>query len=54
MIDGVKIFIDDDTNVLCIPDKDRNFVHLNVESSSEKKSRKIMKEFRAKVESYVE
>ena len=54
LIDGVKIFIDDDTNVLCIPDKDRNFVHLNVESSSEKKSRKIMKEFRAKVESYVE
>ncbi len=54
LIDGVKIFIDDDTNVLCIPDKDRNFVHLNVESASEKKSRKIMKEFKAKVESYVE
>lgn len=54
LIDGVKIFIDKDTNVLCIPDKDRNFVHLNVESSTENKSRKLMKEFKAKVESYVD
>ena len=54
LIDGVKVFLDKYTNVLCIPDKDRNLVHLNVESSSEKISKKLMKEFKAKVESYVE
>ena len=54
LIDGVKVFIDKYTNVLCIPDKDRNLVHLNVESSSEKISKKLMKEFKAKVESYVD
>jgi len=54
LIDGVKVFLDKYTNVLCIPDKDRNLVHLNVESSSEKISKKLMKEFKAKVESYVD
>jgi len=54
LIDGVKVFLDKYTNVLCIPDKDRNLVHLNVESSSEKLSKKLMKEFKAKVESYVD
>jgi len=54
LIDGVKVFFDKYTNVLCIPDKDRNLVHLNVESSSLKTSKKLMKEFKAKVESYVE
>lgn len=52
LIDGVKIFIDNDTTVLCIPDKDRNIVHLNVESSSEKKSKKLLKEFIPKIEGY--
>ena len=54
LIDGVKVFFDKYTNVLCIPDKDRNLVHLNVESSSLKTSKKLMKEFKAKVESYVD
>ncbi|MBK8549841.1 MAG: hypothetical protein IPL53_01795 [Ignavibacteria bacterium] len=53
LIDGVKIFIDKDSSVLCIPDKDRNFVHVNVESPSERKSKKLLKEFKALVESYV-
>ncbi len=53
LIDGVKIFIDPDSTVLCIPDKDRNFVNLNVESVSEKKSKKLMKEFKELVESYI-
>lgn len=52
LIDGVKIFIDDKTTVLCIPDKDRNFVHLNVESTSEQRSKKLLKEFKKKIESY--
>lgn len=53
LIDGVKIFIDNNSTVLCIPDKDRNLVHLNVESVSEKKSKMLMKEFKPKVESYI-
>lgn len=52
LIDGVKININNST-VLCIPDKDRNIVHLNVESNSEKKSKILMKEFKPVVESYV-
>ncbi|MEO8664823.1 MAG: hypothetical protein ABI462_04945, partial [Ignavibacteria bacterium] len=53
LIDGVKIFIDDDATVLCIPDKDRNLVHLNIESPSELKSKKLLKEFKKKIESYL-
>jgi mannose-1-phosphate guanylyltransferase / phosphomannomutase len=53
LIDGVKIFIDGDSTVLCIPDKDRNLVHLNVESVSEKKSRMLLNEFKPKIESYI-
>jgi mannose-1-phosphate guanylyltransferase/phosphomannomutase len=53
LIDGVKIFIDNDTTVLCIPDKDENTVHLNVESVSETKAKKYLKEFKKKIESYI-
>lgn len=53
LIDGVRIFIDSSTTILCIPDKDRNIVHLNVESNSKAKSSKYMKEFKKKVESYI-
>jgi mannose-1-phosphate guanylyltransferase/phosphomannomutase len=52
LIDGVKLFIDD-ANVLCIPDKDRNIVHLNVETSSAAKSKKLMKVFKKMVEGYI-
>ncbi|MEO8210772.1 MAG: sugar phosphate nucleotidyltransferase [bacterium] len=53
LIDGVKIFISSDSTVLCIPDKSRSIVHLNVESSSEKKSKKLLKEFKRMVDGYV-
>ncbi len=53
LIDGVKIFLDKDSSVLCIPDKDRNFVHLNVETGSPTKSKKLLKEFKKKIESYI-
>lgn len=53
LIDGVRIKIAKDTTVLCIPDKDRNLVHLNVESPSVKQSKKLMKEFRTKIEGYI-
>lgn len=53
LIDGVKVHIDRKTTVLCIPDKARNFVNLNVESESKTKSVKLMKEYKKKIESYV-
>ncbi|MEO6694215.1 MAG: hypothetical protein ABIY50_05330, partial [Ignavibacteria bacterium] len=53
LIDGVRVFIDNSSTVLCIPDKDRNFVHLNVETNSLKKTEKLLKEFNKKIESYI-
>jgi len=53
LIDGVRVFIDKDTVILCIPDKDRNFVHLNVESTTEAKTTKYLKQFKKKIESYI-
>lgn len=53
LIDGVRVFIDSNTTVLCIPDKDKNLVHLNVESGLKKKTEKMLKEFKKKIESYI-
>ena len=54
LIDGVKVFIDKHSTVLCIPDKARNIVHLNVESDSKQKSLKLLKEFKKLIQSYTE
>lgn len=53
LIDGVKIFLSDTDTVLCIPDKARDLVHLNVESDSEAKAEKILEEFRGKVQQII-
>ena len=53
LIDGVRVFIDKDSTVLCIPDKDRNIVHLNTESKTKKRSEELMKIYKKKIESYV-
>jgi len=53
LIDGVRVFIDSNSTVLCIPDKDENYVHLNVETNSKKKTDKLTKEFKRKIESYI-
>ena len=53
LIDGVKVFIDKNSTVLCIPDKNRNLVHLDVESNTKTKAQQLMKDFRKKIESYV-
>lgn len=53
LIDGVKVFIDKNSTVLCMPDKVRNFIHLNVESNTKAKSQSLMKDFRKKIEKYV-
>lgn len=54
LIDGVKIFLNGNASVLCLPDRDRSLIHLNIESESEKKTLKLMKEFKKKVESYID
>jgi len=53
LIDGVKIFLGNRDTVLCIPDKNRNLVHLNVETESKDKSDKLLKEYVKKVEHYL-
>lgn len=53
LIDGVKIFLNETDTVLCIPDKTRDFVHLNVETDNQEKSEQILNEYRLKVESYI-
>jgi mannose-1-phosphate guanylyltransferase/phosphomannomutase len=53
LIDGVKIFLNDTDTVLCIPDKSRDLVHLNIETDSPGKSEQILNEYRLKVESYI-
>ena len=53
LIDGVKVFLEKDTTVLCIPDRDRNLVHLNVESPTKIRTRSVMKEYKKMVQSYI-
>lgn len=53
LIDGVKIFLNDTDTVLCIPDKARDLVHLNVESDSEEKAENILEEYRQKIKSII-
>ena len=44
LVDGVKIFMDDDWALL-IPDKERPFFHVVVESSDPDRSVRLAKEF---------
>jgi mannose-1-phosphate guanylyltransferase / phosphomannomutase len=53
LIDGVKIFLNDTDIVLCIPDKARDLVHLNVESDSEKKAEKLLKIYKEKIQTFI-
>lgn len=54
LIDGVKVFVDDDyTTVLCIPDKSRDIIHLNVESKSLQQTENLLKLYKEKIESYL-
>ena len=53
LIDGVKIYLNDTDTVLCIPDKSRDLIHVNVESNSPLKTDKLLEEYKIKVESYI-
>lgn len=53
LIDGVKVFLNDTDTVLCIPDKSRNIVHLNVETDSAERSSALLDDFKIKVQKYI-
>ena len=53
LIDGVKVFIGGLETVLCIPDKSRDLVHINVETDSEEKSSKLLSIYKKKIENYI-
>lgn len=52
LIDGVKILLNEDDWVLVLPDPDRPFVNLTVESSKEKKAEDLLEKTLAKVEEW--
>ncbi len=53
LTDGVKIFFDDLTWVLILPDRQRSEIHLFVESNEEQKVDKLISEYSEKVKSWV-
>jgi mannose-1-phosphate guanylyltransferase/phosphomannomutase len=53
LIDGVKIFINGTDVILCIPDKTRDLVHLNVESDTSEKAEKLLDEYKEKISAYI-
>jgi phosphomannomutase len=53
LIDGVKVFLNDTDSVLCIPDKSRNIVHLNVETDDEEKTIKLLEHYKIIIQEYI-
>ncbi len=54
LIDGVKLFYLNETDtVLCMPDKSRDLIHLNVESNSPGKTEHLLQEYKEKLEKYI-
>jgi mannose-1-phosphate guanylyltransferase/phosphomannomutase len=49
LIDGVKVFVDDTTWILIIPDKEKPLVHLWVESNLPEETEKLKNEYVAKL-----
>ena len=54
LIDGVKIFINNNDTILFTPDKYRGLVHLNVETESEKRTEELIEDFKTRILSYIE
>lgn len=54
LIDGVKIFINNNDTILFTPDKYRGLVHLNVETENEQRTDELLKDFKTKILSYIE
>jgi mannose-1-phosphate guanylyltransferase/phosphomannomutase len=54
LIDGIKIFFDDYSWVLCIPDSEREIFHVNAESKTQKTADTLVKEYSNKIKRYHE
>lgn len=52
MIDGIKIFFDKYTWVLCIPDSEREIFHVNAESNKRRTAEELVREFSNKIKKY--
>jgi mannose-1-phosphate guanylyltransferase/phosphomannomutase len=52
LIDGVKVFLDDTTWILIIPDKEKPLVHLWTESNSLEQTEKLKNEYIAKLKTW--
>ncbi len=53
LIDGVKVFINDTDTVLCIPDKTRDIIHLNVEADTPEKADALLEKYKLELEKYI-
>ena len=53
LIDGVKVFLNETDTVLCIPDKTRNIVHLNVESNSDERTNELLNFYKNIIQEYI-
>lgn len=53
LIDGVKVILSDTDSILCIPDKTRNLVHLNIETDTPEKNKELMEKYKPQIENYV-
>ena len=53
LIDGVLLNLNKTDTVLCIPDKSRDIIHLNIETDSQGKTESLIKEFKKKIKSYL-
>lgn len=49
LIDGIKIFFDELTWVLCIPDSERDIFHVNAEAKTKKEADVLVKEYSLKI-----
>jgi mannose-1-phosphate guanylyltransferase/phosphomannomutase len=52
MIDGIKIFFDEYTWVLCIPDSEREIFHVNAEAKTRKRAEQLVREYSQKIKKY--
>lgn len=53
LIDGVLLTFNKTDTVLCIPDKSRDIIHLNVETDAQGKTDAIIRDFKKKIKSYL-
>lgn len=53
LIDGVKVFLNDTDSVLCIPDKTRDIIHLNVEADTPEKAEALLEKYKVELEKYI-